>query len=54
MAYLRYDRKQIKLNIGDVLNIIPNHSCVIPNLTNKIYVLNNNEIDHIITPDVRY
>ncbi|MEY0671399.1 alanine racemase [Providencia rettgeri] len=53
-GYLRYDPKQIKLNIGDVLNIIPNHSCVIPNLTNKIYVLNNNEIDHIITPDARY
>ncbi|EJD6499159.1 alanine racemase [Providencia rettgeri] len=53
-GYLRYDPEKIKLNIGDVLNIIPNHSCVIPNLTNKIYALNNNEIDHIIIPDARY
>ncbi|MFD1092418.1 alanine racemase [Providencia vermicola] len=53
-GYLRYDPETVKLNIGDILNIIPNHSCVIPNLTNKIYALNNNEIDHIITPDARY
>lgn len=53
-GYLRYDSETIQLKIGDILNIIPNHSCVIPNLTNKIYALNNNEIDHIITPDARY
>ncbi len=53
-GYLRYDPEKIKLNIGDILNIIPNHSCVIPNLTNKIYALNNNEFDRIIIPDARY
>lgn len=53
-GYLRYDPETVELNIGDILNIIPNHSCVIPNLTNKIYALNNNVIDHIIIPDARF
>ncbi|MGJ3354194.1 alanine racemase [Providencia sp. Je.9.19] len=53
-GYLRYDPETIELKIGDILNIIPNHSCVIPNLTNKIYALNNNELDHIIIPNARY
>lgn len=53
-GYLRYDPEAVMLNIGDILNIIPNHSCVIPNLTNKIYALKDNKVDHIITPDARF
>lgn len=53
-GYLRYDPEKIKINIGDELHIIPNHSCVIANLTNKIYAYKNGMLDHIIEPNARY
>ncbi|WP_235782010.1 alanine racemase [Paenibacillus senegalensis] len=50
---LRYDPEKIKLTIGEQLEIIPNHSCVIPNLNDFIYAKRGGEIIGRIMTDAR-
>jgi D-serine deaminase-like pyridoxal phosphate-dependent protein len=51
-GYLRSD-KPIGLNVGDRVTIIPNHTCVIPNLFDEIYGLRGGKLDCMLTIDAR-
>lgn len=42
-----------EVSVGDVIQIIPNHSCVIPNLNWHIYAVRNNKVLHSISIDAR-
>ncbi|REK76059.1 alanine racemase [Paenibacillus paeoniae] len=50
---LRYDPAQVSLSIGDRIEIIPNHSCVIPNLNDHVYAVRSGEIVGQIKTDAR-
>ncbi|RJX41275.1 amino acid processing protein [Paenibacillus pinisoli] len=50
---LRYDPAQVSLSIGDRIEIIPNHSCVIPNLNDFVYAVRGGEIAGRIKTDAR-
>lgn len=50
---LRYDPERVKLAIGDRIEIIPNHSCVIPNLNDFVYAKRGGEIVGRIATDAR-
>lgn len=43
----------INLKIGDKIGIIPNHACVIPNLTDDMYGIRNGKFSHMIKVDAR-
>lgn len=50
---LRYNPDQVSLAIGDRIEIIPNHSCVIPNLNDYIYAVRGGQIVDRIHTDAR-
>ncbi|HHV95536.1 MAG TPA: amino acid processing protein [Clostridiaceae bacterium] len=50
---LKYDPDKRKLSIGQVIEIIPNHACVIPNLCDFIYGVRNGKIEKEIKIDAR-
>lgn len=50
-GYLRYDPNEIPIYIGQRLHIIPNHCCVVPNLTRNIFAFKNLKFDHEIMID---
>lgn len=43
----------LNLEIGDKIAIIPNHACVLPNLTDKVYGIRNNKIERLIPIEAR-
>lgn len=43
----------LNLNIGDKIAIIPNHSCVLPNLTDQIYGIRNGILERMISIEAR-
>lgn len=43
----------IPLAIGDTVSIIPNHACVVPNLTNEIYATRSGPLDRPLPVDAR-
>lgn len=42
-GYLEFS-DSVRFNIGDRIRIIPNHACVVPNLADEMYVLDNGEL----------
>ncbi|WP_100065394.1 alanine racemase [Miniphocaeibacter massiliensis] len=40
--------KPISFKIGDKINIIPNHACVIPNLAGKVYCIKDGILDRVL------
>ncbi|TBL71113.1 amino acid processing protein [Paenibacillus thalictri] len=52
-GYIRYDHGQYTLQIGDQVDIIPNHSCVIPNLNDEIAVMKQGQYWKHIHIDAR-
>ncbi|MEN1968899.1 alanine racemase [Lentibacillus sp. N15] len=52
-GYLRYDPEKYNFRIGDQLEIVPNHSCVIPNLNETVYSYKNNDYQGSINIDAR-
>lgn len=50
---LRFDPGKAKLSIGDRIEIIPNHSCVIPNLNDYIYGVRGGAVTERIKVDAR-
>lgn len=52
-GYLRFDPEKYHFSIGDKLEIIPNHSCVIPNLADKIYGFRDGNFVQEISIDAR-
>ena len=41
------------LEVGDKIAIIPNHACVLPNLTDKLYGIRNGRIERMIPIEAR-
>lgn len=41
------------LEVGDKIAIIPNHSCVLPNLTDKVYGIRNGRVERLIPIEAR-
>lgn len=39
--------------IGEKIEIIPNHACVVPNLTDKLYGIRHGVIERMISVDAR-
>lgn len=42
-GFVEYDPEKIDINIGDIIEIIPNHSCVVSNLYNKVFLFKDDE-----------
>ncbi|MBD1382027.1 alanine racemase [Metabacillus arenae] len=52
-GYLRYNPEKDSFNVGDRIEIIPNHSCVIPNLNDFIYTHRSGKYIGELTIDAR-
>ena len=52
-GYLRYDSSRVKLEIGQELDIIPNHACVIGNLHDYYAAFRGGKFDRMIRVDAR-
>lgn len=52
-GYLQYDSTAYDFNVGDVIEIIPNHSCVVPNLNDYIYTFRNNQYEGLLEVSAR-
>lgn len=51
-GFVRSDR-EIRFRVGDVVSIIPNHSCVVPNLADEIYGMRKGKLETVIKVDAR-
>lgn len=51
-AFLRTECEN-PLEIGDKIEIIPNHACVVTNLVNEVYAFSNGKFDHMLIIDAR-
>lgn len=45
--------EKLNLKIGDKIAIIPNHACVVPNLTDRLYGIRNHSIERMVSVDAR-
>ncbi len=52
-GYLRYAPERAPLQIGERIEIIPNHACVLPNLCDKIYGIRGEDVAEEISVDAR-
>lgn len=52
-GFLRFDPTKYTFEIGEEIEIIPNHSCVIPNLNEQVYGLRQGKIEKEITVNAR-
>lgn len=43
-GFIEYNTEEVNLNIGDNIEIVPNHACVISNLYNKVFLFEGNEL----------
>ena len=43
----------IPFRVGDVLSVIPNHSCVLPNLADEVYGMRGGRLERVIPVDAR-
>lgn len=53
-GFLEYDPDKVELKVGDKVEIIPNHSCVIPNLHNQVFISESNLPLRPLKIDARY
>ncbi|MFZ4451426.1 alanine racemase [Salibacterium aidingense] len=44
-GFLKYNPEETSLQIGDTLEIIPNHACVVPNLHHEIFGIRNGNLE---------
>lgn len=52
-GFLRYDPNEDQLEVGDQIEIIPNHSCVILNLNHRIYGFRGESLEKELTVEAR-
>lgn len=52
-GYLRFEPTEVSLRVGDRVEIIPNHSCVIPNLNDFIFGVRAGQMVERISIDAR-
>jgi D-serine deaminase-like pyridoxal phosphate-dependent protein len=50
---LSFDPAAVQLSVGDRIEIIPNHSCVVPNLYDNVYGVREQKVVEIIHIDAR-
>lgn len=49
-GFLTYDTNKVNLSVGDRVEIIPNHACVVPNLHESVFIFRNEEfVERLIT-----
>jgi D-serine deaminase-like pyridoxal phosphate-dependent protein len=46
-------KQPIPFKVGDVISVIPNHSCVVPNLADEVYGMRNGKFEELIKIDAR-
>lgn len=51
-GFIESDRG-LELEVGDKIAIIPNHACVLPNLTDKLYGIRNQRVERMIPVEAR-
>lgn len=52
-GFVEYDPSKVEVNVGDIVEIIPNHACVVPNLFNEIFLFRENEFVKSLEVDAR-
>ncbi|MEF3308786.1 alanine racemase [Paenibacillus sp. GYB004] len=52
-GFLQFDPAEVTLSVGDRIEIIPNHSCVIPNLCDTIAGVRQGRVERSIAIDAR-
>ncbi len=52
-GFIEFDPEEVSLKVGDRLEIIPNHSCVIPNLYDFINGVRKGKVTESIKVDAR-
>lgn len=52
-GYVEYDPDKVDVQIGDVIEIIPNHSCVVPNLFHEVFLFEDEKLIGSIPIDAR-
>jgi len=52
-GFLRFDPEKYDLKVGDEVEVIPNHSCVISNLSEVVYGFRNGKFEKELTVDAR-
>ena len=52
-GYLKYDPEKNNFEVGDQVEIVPNHSCVIPNLNESVHAFKRGEYQGEINIDAR-
>ncbi|KAB3529802.1 alanine racemase [Alkaliphilus serpentinus] len=53
LGRLEYNPERVKLEIGQVIEIIPNHSCTVVNTADKLYGIRNNQLEREIEVTAR-
>lgn len=52
-GYLRFDEEKVKFTVGQQVDVIPNHACVIGNLHDDYFAFRNGEFEKVIHVDAR-
>ncbi|WP_276353239.1 alanine racemase [Cohnella caldifontis] len=52
-GFVRFDPERVSLRVGDRVEIIPNHSCVIPNLNGRVFGVRRGKLEETIPVDAR-
>lgn len=52
-GFIEYDPKLSTVQVGDIVEIIPNHACVVPNLANKAFLFESEQLIKAINIDAR-
>jgi len=52
-AFVRYDSSKEKFKVGQIIEIIPNHSCILPNLCDYIFAFRKGRFERKIRIDAR-
>mgnify|MGYP001952908949 CR=1 FL=1 len=52
-GFVEYDPEKVDVKIGDIVEIIPNHACVVPNLYNQVFLFEDNRLVRSINVDAR-
>nr|WP_309100007.1 alanine racemase [Fredinandcohnia onubensis] len=52
-GFVEYDPEKVDVKIGDIVEIIPNHACVVPNLYKQVFLFEDNRLVRSINVDAR-
>jgi D-serine deaminase-like pyridoxal phosphate-dependent protein len=52
-GFVEFDPEKVEVEIGDIVEIIPNHACVVPNLFNQVFLFEGDRLLRSINVDAR-